>query len=88
MDYKISKEIPSDAKDVVEFYNYLGGETDFLSFGENEYSRNEEQHIKYVQDYHENQTGIFLVIRYSFILLNKIKTLLTGYFNIINICFC
>lgn len=40
----IREAVKEDAKAIIDFYNFVGGETDFLSFGKNEY-------VKNIQDY-------------------------------------
>ena len=47
-DYVLEPEKDSDAEEVIAFFNRLGGETDYISFGENEYApKTPEEHKEY-----------------------------------------
>ncbi|MFC0190133.1 GNAT family N-acetyltransferase [Fictibacillus aquaticus] len=50
MEYIVREAKRDDAQQIIEFYNKVGGESDFLSFGSDEFQRD---HIEY-GDYLEN----------------------------------
>ena len=50
-----------DEQNIIDFYNYIGGETDFLSFGENEYPRTVSQQIDYINNILKSTTDIMLL---------------------------
>ncbi|GFP74499.1 GNAT family N-acetyltransferase [Clostridium fungisolvens] len=50
-----------DAKEMIDFYNVVGGETDFLSFGKNEFIRELKDYENYIEGvYKEENSIIFL----------------------------
>ncbi len=49
------------AQQMIDFYNVVGGETDFLSFGENEFKRDVEEYEKYIESTHQEQNSILLL---------------------------
>ncbi|GKU27031.1 GNAT family N-acetyltransferase [Clostridium folliculivorans] len=50
-----------DAKSIIDFYNVVGGETDFLSFGKNEFIRDLKDYENYLESvYKEENSIIFL----------------------------
>lgn len=51
----------SDAQHIVEFYNYVGGETSYLSFEKDEYPLNVEAQIEAIRSLEGNQTNIMLL---------------------------
>lgn len=51
----------SDAQHIVEFYNYVGGETRYLSFEKDEYPLNVEAQIEAIRSLEGNQTNIMLL---------------------------
>jgi RimJ/RimL family protein N-acetyltransferase len=44
----LRKATVEDALNMIDFYNTVGGETDFLSFGKNEFKRNFEEYKTYI----------------------------------------
>ena len=44
--FKLAVETANDAEEVVAFFNKIGGETDFIPFGLNEYQRSVAGHIE------------------------------------------
>ncbi|WP_088070321.1 GNAT family N-acetyltransferase [Gottfriedia luciferensis] len=51
----------NDAKSIIDFYNIVGGETNFLSFGGNEFKRDVEEYQVYLDStFHENNSIILL----------------------------
>lgn len=57
--YRRAKE--QDAKQIVSFYNYVGGETSYLSFEKDEYPLNEQAQIQAIRSLEGNQTNIMLL---------------------------
>ena len=57
--YRRAKE--TDAKQIVDFYNYVGGETTFLSFEKDEYPLNVEAQINSIRALENNKTNIMLL---------------------------
>ncbi|GFZ32326.1 N-acetyltransferase [Clostridium zeae] len=52
-----------DAKSIIDFYNVVGGETDFLSFGKNEFIRDLKDYENYLEGVHKEENSIiFLAI--------------------------
>lgn len=51
----------SDAAPIVDFYNFVGGETSYLSFEKDEYPLNLEAQIQSIQELEGNQTNIMLL---------------------------
>lgn len=47
---EIREALKSDAQNLIDFYNIVGGETDFLSFGKNEFFAS----LEYEENYLEN----------------------------------
>lgn len=50
-----------DAEQIVDFYNYVGGETTYLSFEKDEYPLNVDEQIKAIEKLEGNQTNIMLL---------------------------
>jgi RimJ/RimL family protein N-acetyltransferase len=44
----LRKATVDDASNMIDFYNTVGGQTDFLSFGKNEFKRNFEEYRNYI----------------------------------------
>ena len=44
----LRKASVEDASNMIDFYNTVGGQTDFLSFGKNEFKRNLEEYQNYI----------------------------------------
>ena len=55
------KVMESDAQQIVDFYNYVGGETNYLSFEKDEYPLNLESQIQSIRGLENNQTNIMLL---------------------------
>ena len=51
----------ADAEQIVAFYNYVGGETNYLSFDKDEYPLNVEAQIQSIRALENNQTNIMLL---------------------------
>lgn len=57
--YRRAKE--SDAEKIVAFYNYVGGETSYLSFEKDEYPMGAEAQAESIRDLEGNETNIMLI---------------------------
>ncbi|WP_409368527.1 GNAT family N-acetyltransferase [Lysinibacillus sp. 38-6] len=49
------------AQQMIDFYNIVGGETDFLSFGKNEFTRNQEEYEAFIESTQLEQNSIILL---------------------------
>lgn len=67
MDLKNGKEVilreasKEDAKLIIDFYNVVGGETDFLSFGKNEFVKNLSEYEDFLDNTHKEDNSIILL---------------------------
>jgi len=50
-----------DAQSMIDFYNLVGGETDFLSFGKNEFKRDLKEYESYLESTREEDNSIVLL---------------------------
>lgn len=50
-----------DAAQIVRYSNIIGGESDFLSYGKNEFSYNVEQERQVIREYNEAPNRLFIV---------------------------
>lgn len=50
-----------DAQSMIDFYNLVGGETDFLSFGKNEFKRDLKEYESYLESTREEDNSIILL---------------------------
>lgn len=57
--YRRAKE--SDAEKIVAFYNYVGGETSYLSFEKDEYPMSVEAQVEHIRGLEGNATNIMLM---------------------------
>ncbi|MFE6168970.1 GNAT family N-acetyltransferase [Viridibacillus arvi] len=57
----IKEATRNDAQQMINFYNVVGGETDFLSFGKNEFNRDVEQYKKFIDSTSLEQNSIILI---------------------------
>jgi len=53
--------VPEDAKKIVEFYNYVGGETSYLSFEKDEYPMNEKEQADEIRGLAGNENNTMLL---------------------------
>ncbi|MDD4779462.1 MAG: GNAT family N-acetyltransferase [Tissierellia bacterium] len=60
-DVVIREALKSDAKDVIDFYNVVGGETDFLSFGKNEFNVTVEFEENYLFNISNEENSILIL---------------------------
>ncbi|WP_062238843.1 GNAT family N-acetyltransferase [Fictibacillus sp. FJAT-27399] len=57
----IREAVPADAQTIIDFYNVVGGETDFLSFGGNEFTRNADEYETYIESMASEENSIMLL---------------------------
>ncbi|PEJ54378.1 GNAT family N-acetyltransferase [Bacillus sp. AFS002410] len=57
----IRQATSSDARTIIDFYNIVGGETNFLSFGGNEFKREEEEYKTYLEDTFNEKNSVILL---------------------------
>ena len=57
----IKEATQNDAQQIIEFYNIVGGETDFLSFGGNEFKREVEEYEAYLESTRLEENSIILL---------------------------
>jgi ribosomal protein S18 acetylase RimI-like enzyme len=57
----IRKVIKEDAQKMIDFYNIVGGETDFLSFGANEFKRDLQDYEEYITATSKEPNSIMLL---------------------------
>ncbi len=52
---------PSDAQDLLAYLNYVAGESNFLSFGENEFELSEAEEADFLKKCHESNNELYLL---------------------------
>jgi RimJ/RimL family protein N-acetyltransferase len=57
----VRRAVERDAADIVEYCNIVGGETDFLSYGSNEYAHNIEEQRQIIHEYNDSRNRLFIV---------------------------
>ena len=57
----IRKASPSDAKYIVEYLNIVGGESDNLLFGKNEFHLSEQDEAKYIDNMNSSENSIMII---------------------------
>lgn len=57
----VRRATKDDAKKMIDFYNVVGGETDFLSFGANEFKRDLREYEEYITATSNEQNSIMLL---------------------------
>lgn len=50
-----------DAEQMINFYNFVGGETDFLSFGKDDFKKNLLEYQNYIEDIKKELNSIILL---------------------------
>ena len=60
-DVTIKDAMKKDAQQIIDFYNVVGGETDFLSFGANEFKRDVEEYQEVIESTQLEQNSILLL---------------------------
>ncbi|RZT16468.1 GNAT family N-acetyltransferase [Fictibacillus sp. BK138] len=58
----IKEATKKDAQSMIDFYNVVGGETDFLSFGANEFKRNLQEYEEYITATSNEPNSIMLLV--------------------------
>jgi Acetyltransferases, including N-acetylases of ribosomal proteins len=56
----IRKVVERDAAEIVKYSNIIGGESCFLSYGENEFSYNADQEKQIIREYNDAKNRIFI----------------------------
>ncbi|PET69832.1 GNAT family N-acetyltransferase, partial [Bacillus sp. AFS001701] len=59
---KVRQATGTDAKSIIDFYNIVGGETNFLSFGGNEFKKNEAEYETFLDDTFNEKNSIILLV--------------------------
>ncbi|MFD0770437.1 GNAT family N-acetyltransferase [Bacillus sp. CGMCC 1.60114] len=57
----IREALQKDAQFIIDFYNIVGGETDFLSFGKNEFSMSLHDYEKFIESTRTDNSSIILL---------------------------
>lgn len=57
----IKEATKENAQAMMNFYNFIGGETDFLSFGKNEFDRELKEYESYIEATSEEENSIILI---------------------------
>ena len=63
LEITLADAMPKDAKALLDFYKEVGGETDFLSFGEEGLGINQEQETRYLKSLQEALNNRVLIAR-------------------------
>ena len=63
LEITLADAMPKDAKALLDFYKVVGGETDFLSFGEEGLGINQEQETRYLKSLQESLNNRALIAR-------------------------
>ena len=61
MELAISKAIKSDAAKLIEYLNIIGGESDNISYGKNEFHMSVEDEEQYIKKIKDSKTTVILV---------------------------
>jgi RimJ/RimL family protein N-acetyltransferase len=61
LEVTIRKAVKEDAQNMIDFYNVVGGETDFLSFGANEFKRDLQDYEAYITATNSEPNSIILL---------------------------
>jgi RimJ/RimL family protein N-acetyltransferase len=61
LEVTIRKVTTEDAQNMIDFYNVVGGETDFLSFGANEFKRDLQDYEEYITATSKEPNSIMLL---------------------------
>ena len=73
MVFSIRKAVEGDSSNIVEFYNFIGGETDNLSFGKNEYPLSIEEQTSAIKKRNQDTDSLMLIAEYE----NEIAGIIT-----------
>lgn len=60
-DVTIKEATQEDAEQIIDFYNVVGGETDFLSFGKDGFKRDVEEYVEFVESTRLEQNCLVLL---------------------------
>ncbi|WP_310261267.1 GNAT family N-acetyltransferase [Fictibacillus barbaricus] len=63
LEVEIRKVEKEDAQSIIDFYNVVGGETDFLSFGKNEFKKEREEYEAYIGTVSKEENSIMLLAK-------------------------
>lgn len=61
----IRKAYVSDAKNIIDYVNKIGGESDFLTFGENEFKVSEENEESYLESILKSDNSLFIIAEFD-----------------------
>ena len=61
----LREPVENDAKEIIEFYNIVGGETKFLSFGEGEYKVSEDEQKNTIKSINESNNNTMVLATYD-----------------------
>ncbi|PGS47982.1 GNAT family N-acetyltransferase [Bacillus sp. AFS041924] len=59
---KVRQAMREDARSIIDFYNIVGGETNFLSFGGNEFKRDEVEYQIFLENTFNEKNSIILLV--------------------------
>ncbi|MDF2880601.1 MAG: N-acetyltransferase [Clostridiaceae bacterium] len=62
LEFTIREADKEDAKSIIDFYNFVGGETDFLSFGKNEFVKNISDYELFLDNTRNEHNSIILLV--------------------------
>jgi RimJ/RimL family protein N-acetyltransferase len=57
----IRKAVKSDAKALIEYFNIIGGESDFLTFGTGQFERSIEQEEEFITNALKKENALFII---------------------------
>jgi len=57
----IRKAVKSDAKELIEYLNIIGGESDFLTFGAGQFEKNVEQEEEFLLSTSKKKNALFII---------------------------
>lgn len=60
---KIEKAVPNDAQAIISFLNRVGGESDYLTFGLNEFPISVEEEIEIIKESLEKENSLMLIAK-------------------------
>lgn len=63
MNIEILKALPSDAKEIIDYVNIVGGESDNLTFGKNEFAVSVEDEKDYIESLYNSKHSIMLIAK-------------------------
>ncbi|AKN30983.1 acetyltransferase [Clostridium carboxidivorans P7] len=60
-DFLIRKAVKEDGKALIEYLNIIGGESDFLTFGKDEYNRTTHEEEKFIVNALNKENALFII---------------------------